>query len=405
MENKRVDPVSGNEIPPGATAKEVRDDIPVRVSESEYIIPANVVRYIGLKNIQKLVDEAKEALGDDSEQVDGGEDLEEEEDFPFDPSELEFDEEDDVPELATGGFIDSDFFNTYGDGKSGVKEYRDANGNVMYVPVFNGEPLYTIPSGYTEYDQKAPVTQKTEIDRATGGAKAQPLMDNSSAENTRFVEENKSPLAGNPNDWSIQDFINYGENKDSVANKAMSGMISMLPLGKLAIGARNKYLNSESAELMDRMIDTKLDLQGNPIPEDQLTILSKTRQDMINQMGGQSGLNLSPFDRITDALKSVINFTSNAGTTTGDPRSDIDWVTQANESNSGTGYTYQGGSDRMGSNLPTNTSDNQYSGTSLGGAANADGTPSDSAQDNAQTGSGGLYAKGGFISRKSMKKC
>ena len=39
------DPVSGNEIPPGSLAKEVRDDIPAQLSEGEYVVPADVVQY------------------------------------------------------------------------------------------------------------------------------------------------------------------------------------------------------------------------------------------------------------------------------------------------------------------------------------------------------------------------
>jgi hypothetical protein len=37
--------------PPGATPEEVADDIPAYLSTGEYVLPANVVRYLGLKNI------------------------------------------------------------------------------------------------------------------------------------------------------------------------------------------------------------------------------------------------------------------------------------------------------------------------------------------------------------------
>ena len=39
-ESPRIDPVSGNEVPPGALPSEVRDDIPARLSEGEYVVPA-----------------------------------------------------------------------------------------------------------------------------------------------------------------------------------------------------------------------------------------------------------------------------------------------------------------------------------------------------------------------------
>jgi hypothetical protein len=57
-----VDPVSGNEVPPGSLQNEVRDDIDAKLSEGEFVIPADVVRYIGLERLMKLRDEAKQGL-------------------------------------------------------------------------------------------------------------------------------------------------------------------------------------------------------------------------------------------------------------------------------------------------------------------------------------------------------
>lgn len=57
-----IDPVSGNEIPPGSSEINVRDDIPAVLSEGEYVVPADVVRYHGLKTFMALRDEAKMGL-------------------------------------------------------------------------------------------------------------------------------------------------------------------------------------------------------------------------------------------------------------------------------------------------------------------------------------------------------
>ena len=54
-----VDPVSGNEIPMGSTAENVRDDIPAMLSEGEIVIPADVVNYHGVKLFEDLRAEAK----------------------------------------------------------------------------------------------------------------------------------------------------------------------------------------------------------------------------------------------------------------------------------------------------------------------------------------------------------
>lgn len=58
------DPVSGNEVPPGSMAEEVRDDIPAQLSEGEYVVPADVVRYFGVKFFEDLRSQAKQGLGD-----------------------------------------------------------------------------------------------------------------------------------------------------------------------------------------------------------------------------------------------------------------------------------------------------------------------------------------------------
>ena len=46
------DPVSGNEVPSGSMAKEVRDDVPAMLSEGEYVVPADVVRYHGIDKFE-----------------------------------------------------------------------------------------------------------------------------------------------------------------------------------------------------------------------------------------------------------------------------------------------------------------------------------------------------------------
>ncbi len=57
-----MDDVSGNPIPPGSNEMNVRDDIPAVLSDGEYVVPADVVRYHGLKTFMSLRDEAKFGL-------------------------------------------------------------------------------------------------------------------------------------------------------------------------------------------------------------------------------------------------------------------------------------------------------------------------------------------------------
>ena len=57
-----MDEMSGNPIPPGSNEMNVRDDIPAVLSDGEYVVPADVVRWHGLKHLMEMRDEAKFGL-------------------------------------------------------------------------------------------------------------------------------------------------------------------------------------------------------------------------------------------------------------------------------------------------------------------------------------------------------
>jgi len=105
-EGGMVDEMSGNEVPPGSTREEVRDDIPAQLSEGEFVFPADVVRYIGLENLMRMRQEAKmglaqmEAMG----QMGNSEEATMPDDLPFDMYDLDM-EDDGVVEYAQGGVV------------------------------------------------------------------------------------------------------------------------------------------------------------------------------------------------------------------------------------------------------------------------------------------------------------
>ena len=87
---KGVDPVSGNEIPVGSTAEEVRDDIPANLSENEMVIAADVVKYWGVKTFEDMRDQAKRGYAQMEEEGRiGGQPMEEEDTMGLDISDLE----------------------------------------------------------------------------------------------------------------------------------------------------------------------------------------------------------------------------------------------------------------------------------------------------------------------------
>src|SRR6056300_1093931 len=58
-----IEAESGNEISAGSKPEEVADDIPAMLSEGEYVVPAAVVRWHGVKTFEALRGEAKMGMG------------------------------------------------------------------------------------------------------------------------------------------------------------------------------------------------------------------------------------------------------------------------------------------------------------------------------------------------------
>ena len=125
-----VDPVSGNEVPSGSMATEVRDDIDAKLSEGEYVVPADVVRYFGVAFFEKLRSKAKEGLsGMESDGRIGGEPVEDDA-LPFDVSELQ--------SIDEGGT------------DAQMQDLGMAEGGIVgYAPGGDVVPMPTIGNGYS----------------------------------------------------------------------------------------------------------------------------------------------------------------------------------------------------------------------------------------------------------------
>ena len=201
----KKDPVSGNEIPKASTAEEVRDDIPARLSEGEFVLPADVVRYHGLEKLMNLRQEAKQGINtmDKMGQLGNADEATMPDDLPFDINDIEMQE---------GGFVNPtgtyqvpsniattpSYFQNYAqttapftpfvppkqttipsvapvtppkttgptfqtlipsEGQKPVtKEYRNAAGQKLFIPFINNKPIYPIPEGYTEYVEEKEAT-------------------------------------------------------------------------------------------------------------------------------------------------------------------------------------------------------------------------------------------------------
>jgi len=166
-----VDPVSGNEVPPGSLPEEVRDDIDARLSEGEYVVPADVVRYYGVKFFEDLRTKAKSGLEKmDEEGRIGGEPIgmeviEPEDDFPFDVSELRTTE--DIQGFDEGGDVtrmQNPFENSMGSSTE-FKTYVNEQGLTLYIRFVDGKPMDYIPPGYVLEGTPSATEATTSVER------------------------------------------------------------------------------------------------------------------------------------------------------------------------------------------------------------------------------------------------
>ena len=252
-EGGTIDPVSGNDVPPGSTQEEVRDDIPAQLSEGEFVFPADVVRYIGLGNLMNMRQEAKLGLQvmDKMGQMGNSEEATIPDNLPFDINDLDMEDE---PEYNVGGFVPGTqqqqqfgiagyqqaatpttgtaqmpvqaasqqfvqpsfvsapqqaavptmqqykpqdiptFTQTVGQNPGQYDElklYRNDAGMEMRIPFKNGQPIYPIPEGYKFVDPEATKAAETTVTPATTQTTSVRQQDDDSSEKQQAEEEAK----------------------------------------------------------------------------------------------------------------------------------------------------------------------------------------------------------------------
>lgn len=180
-----TDPVSGNDVPTGSNAEEVRDDIPAQLSDGEYVVPADVVKFFGVQFFEKLREKAKSGLADmETDGRIGGDDGTEDDSLPFGVDELQTEDDGMDAQMqdagfATGGAVTgnptpadieanrSTFnpagypigFSVFGNtapaatqpaATTSTKVYVNKQGQTIVIPFdANGNPTIPIPAGYT----------------------------------------------------------------------------------------------------------------------------------------------------------------------------------------------------------------------------------------------------------------
>ena len=303
-----VDPVSGNEIPLGSTAEEVRDDIPAQLSEGEYVVPADVVKFFGVKFFEDIRAEAKrgfqamEANGRiGGEPIDGmemgGDEL------PFDISELQVvdDGQSEQPMMNEGGLMTGyadggsvtdmtvpDFLKDYIDtqketGGIYYETYMSPDGTPMVFAFRDGEPVKPIPEGFVpqaEYamTEAAPKAPEERVSALSSDFEANSPIDIDIAK----VGTDESDKAID-RDWSqasLADFEKASKGR-LISNERLSrGAATLGPLGLAASialkGADVRKRNNMIKGITEKLADmSELDDDWNALKKVETALLAE----------------------------------------------------------------------------------------------------------------------------------
>lgn len=254
-----IDPVSKNEVPPGSEPEEVRDDIPARLSEGEYVIPADVVRFLGLDKIESLVSKAKESLKEMAANGRiGGET--EEDDLPFSDEELMQGQEE--IQMAEGGLV--------------APQLGGAKNLLKNTP--------TLPPWLVDRPENPFPRESTQKDPPSE------------------AELNATRMSRGLEEWAPEDYEKLVKQRSGPGAQVAEGIASVIPFGAMAVKHRNNYLNKNVPTAIDTMLASGKDNKGNPLTPEQVESLNRAKTgfaEVADYTPGFKGL-------VKDQLGSII---------------------------------------------------------------------------------------------------
>jgi hypothetical protein len=402
QEGGTVDPVSGNDVPPGAMAEEVRDDIDAKLSEGEFVIPADVVRYIGLEKLMMMRDKAKAGLQKmaeigqmgNAEEVKNPEALHSGEDEMDDESfSSEIDSiigEDNEQEFSKGGAVRKYQAGGFVGGEENKQLYADAPikgfemvamtndaGQTIYIPFINGVAQLSVPQGYKV---KSSAVSATPTPSAPDTTPAAP---------TSGGGDGGAPTGGGNTDGSA---VGGGQ---GISNTAIDAGLAAMAFGQSTVGkAVSSILGIPASTIANTL--------GAAVVDQQMDAISASFGAMsdANTLGGQLGTvsdesgNISTVSNqaITDAFD-----TATFGTTSSQMSNDAAVAAAVADQ----GDVAEGGA--MAAESTT-------AAPSVGNASDPDGSVGGGGGDSSSDGSAGAsvsgeagWAKGGFVSKKKTK--
>lgn len=316
------EPVTGNEVPPGAMPSEVRDDISAQLSEGEYVVPADVVRFFGVKYFEDLRSQAKQGLSEMQSNgriggatVDGnGIPAEEEDDDQLTPEEEQMlqnalGSSDETSGMAVGGDVvpfDRTTFTLDG-GTSDIetRKYIDpTTGITQDFQFVLGEPSAPIPSNFVPWTQaiadtagqpKAPTVPTNTAPEpkkeswadthptAPPGTQGAVAGEGGGFNYDKWAEKNYANITTNPYQFGVDALTDTtGKTASKVVGGAglMSGNLPVAAVG-MGIKAYNKIENIAGANASLKIMEAQ-GLQGST----EYSNLKKLTDAAINDLPG-----------------------------------------------------------------------------------------------------------------------
>jgi len=310
-----TDPISKNQVPIGSTQKEVRDDIPAQLSEGEFVLPADVVRYHGLEKLMKLRQQAKGGLKtmEQMGQMGNSDQAIMSDDLPFKPQfqeggmvqqpiiqtpqvlqpsnvpgyqspqtqgvqftpaqgqqqiqssfatpqqtvSIPFAQQYRTPTYTPPSYQEPISFRDYIGAEFGqlqkteTRRYTNEQGEELYIPFVNGKPIYPIPAGYTEYKEEA--KPPTDDTPTTPTTRVRDESDGGDDSSPGVKTTRVSEIASNTagGKKSVTDFFSTGKGK-SIAGSVL-GTAMLGPIGGIIGGLLGKALADDKQQLAQQM--------------------------------------------------------------------------------------------------------------------------------------------------------
>jgi hypothetical protein len=232
------EPVTGNNIPPGALASEVRDDVDAKLSGGEYVVPADVLRYYGVRFFEDLRSQAKQGMMEmESAGRIGG--------VPVDPRGVPMQGQDEelTPEeeqmlaqamsgMAEGGMaFNRGDFTMDSNAMTSQLYFNPTTGKKQTINFLGGQPLGGIPDGFVPWTQALQDTYNA-TKPATPESKPRKRSpynddDNQSdpAKYDAWVDQNYDAITSNPYQFGM-DALKKSEDYEGGLSSGLLGIVT-----------------------------------------------------------------------------------------------------------------------------------------------------------------------------------